>query len=384
MHHRLIVSAGELSNAELLCLVAALAGKERGATVDLVAHLGELDARKLHLAEGYGSLFAYCTRALHLAEHAAYNRIEAARVSRKFPVVLDLLANGSMNLSTVRLLAPHFRPDNFERLVAEARGRSKREVEELVARLAPRPDVEASVRKLPARVPSPSPPGVVATASPTAPTAEIKAAFATPVVPTTPERPAPRPLVAPLAPERYRVQFTVGAATYDKLRQVQDLLRREIPDGDPVLIFDRALTLLLEDVARKKLASASKPRSDSRTRAGSRHVPARAKRAVWLRDGGRCAFVAGNGRRCDERAFLEFHHDEPYAIGGEPAVANISLRCRAHNVYESDLVFGPRASVAGRGRENSPRGELRPSEGSGDLTRSPAPPRAADGSASPG
>ena len=68
-------------------------------------------------------------------------------------------------------------------------------------------------------------------------------------------------MVTALAPERYRVQFTVGEATHEKLRRVQDLLRREIPDGDPAAIFDRALTLLLEDVARKKLAATSKPKA---------------------------------------------------------------------------------------------------------------------------
>ncbi len=130
--------------------------------MDLVGHLAELDTRKLHLAEGYGSLFSYCTGALRLAEHAAYNRIEAARLCRRFPVILDLLADGSLNVSTARLLAPHLRPDNFESLVAQSRGRSKREVEALVARLAPRPDIEASVRRLPAPRAETAPPPAVA------------------------------------------------------------------------------------------------------------------------------------------------------------------------------------------------------------------------------
>ena len=153
MQSELIGRAAGLSDSDLLRQVALLATRERGATVELVGHLAELDARKLHVAEGYGSLFAYCTGPLRLAEHAAYNRIEAARLSRRFPVVLDLLSDGSLNLSTLRLLAPHLRPENFETLVNQARLRSKREVETLVAQLAPRPDVPASVRKLPERWP---------------------------------------------------------------------------------------------------------------------------------------------------------------------------------------------------------------------------------------
>ena len=147
-------------------------------------------------------------------------------------------------------------------------------------------------------------------------------------------------MVVPLSPERYRVQFTVGRETHENLRRAQELLRREIPDGDPGAIFDRALKLLLEDVARRKFAATSKPRPVPAAAAGSRHIPAHVKRAVWLRDAGQCAFVARSGRRCRERAFLEFHHVDPYAIGGEATVVNLSLRCRAHNVHEADRVFG--------------------------------------------
>ncbi len=307
---------------------------------------------------------------MRLAEHAAYNRIEAARLSRRFPAVLDLLADGSLNLSTARLLAPHLRPDNFETLVDQARGRSKREVEVLVAHLAPRPDVAASVRRLPARAHSavlPGSSGPVATVLPAglAPESEAGADIAPytspdspsssppEVVATIPDRPAHQPVISPLAPERYRVQFTIGAATHANLRRAQGLLRREIPDGDPGEIFDRALSLLLEDVARKKLAASERPRLRQVTPSRSRHIPAAVRRKVWLRDGGRCAFVAARGRRCAERAFLEFHHQEPYAFGGEATVANISLRCRAHNAYEAELAFGPGLSA------NSPRGELR-------------------------
>jgi len=277
MHQELLTTASRLSDGELLRRVVTLAGRERHATVELVGHLAEFDARKLHLGEGYGSLFAYCTGALRLPEHGAYNRIEAARLSRRFPVILDLLADGSLNLSTIRLLAPHLRPDNFDSVIAVAQRRTKRDVEALVARLAPGPDVPSTIRKLPA-APALSAPATDAGTQPATPS-EPAAAIPPPVAPSAApigpgERPAPRPVISALAPERYRVQFTVGGATLEKLRRVQDLLRREIPDGDPGAIFDRALTLLLEDVARKKLAATSKPRPGAPTRPGSRHIPA--------------------------------------------------------------------------------------------------------------
>lgn len=333
----LLADAARLSNPDLLRILRALACAEREATVAVVTHLAELDRRRLYLGEGYGSLFSYCTGALRLAEHAAYNRIEAARAVRRLPVLLDELASGALNLSTLRLLAPHLDPANLARLLAEARGRSKREVEALVARLSPLPDVPSFVRKLPAPAPD-APPGpgcgevVPGAATP---------AGAAPIPPPAPATiPAHRPVIAPLAPERFRVQFTVGKETSDKLRRVQDLLRREIPTGDPGAIFDRALTLLLQDIARRKLAETANPRPGRPADPRSRHIPAEVRRAVWLRDAGRCAFVGNGGRRCGERAYLEFHHVEPYGHGGETTMSNLSLRCRAHNAYEADLVFG--------------------------------------------
>lgn len=363
---------------------------------------------------------------LRLAEHASFNRIQAARASREFPAILEFLADGSLNLSTVRLIAPHLRAHTFEAVVTMARGRSKREVELLVAGLAPRPDVVSSVRKLAvpvhhaatvtSAVPSPREQPAAEQAKVQQPAAEqpavgrpvqasvmpasslqetgafsplaLTTGLATPreqadsrangssrstesswnpfSVPDAAGRPTQRPVVAPLAPGRYRVQFTVGEETHEKLRRAQDLLRREIPDGDPGAIFDRALTLLLGDVARKKLAQTSKPRPPVAAVTASRDVPASVKRAVWIRDGGRCAFVAPNGRRCTERAFLEFHHQEPYAIGGEATMANISIRCRPHNTYEAELVFGPSglpvAHEGRAGRADSPRGESRASD----------------------
>ena len=133
---------------------------------------------------------------------------------------------------------------------------------------------------------------------------------------------------------------------------MQDLLCREIPDGDPAAIFERALDLLARDVEKKKLAAATKPRPPRGTSDGSRDVPAHVRRAVWRRDGGRCAFKGKTGR-CAERRFLEWHHVQPFGHQGPPTVDNISLRCRAHNVYESELVFGPfDPSIVRESREN--------------------------------
>jgi len=267
---------------------------------------------------------------LHLSEHAAYLRIEAARAARAFPMVLERLAEGALNLTGISLLAPHLTPQNCVAILDEARHQSKRDIEQLVARLRPRPDVPAIVRKVAAPKPSPTTAGR---------SVELQPATPTPCqspIPMGPARPAE---VRPLAPERYKIQFTVDRKTHDKLRRAQDLLRHSIPNGDPAAIFDKALTLLLKKLSKIKHGATDRPRPAAAIAQPSRHIPATVKRAVWQRDGGRCAFV-GRQDRCTETGFLEFHHVVPFAAGGETSVENLELRCRAHNVYEADQYFG--------------------------------------------
>jgi hypothetical protein len=315
----------------------------------------ELESRALHLRLGHGSLFSYCREVLALSEHEAYGRIEAARAARRFPVILNLLSEGAVNLTSVRLLAPHLTPDNHEALLKEARGKRRVDVETMVARLAPRPDIATSIRRLPASVTAtPAARPVSATASEAAgvrpslsPSAPPAQASAPPPALTSP----PRPTVTPLAPDRYRLQVTIGGDVVEKLKAARDLLRHAIPSGDDEAIIDRALTALLENLARQRFAATDRPRPSRAPAPGSRHVPAEVKRAVWLRDLGRCAFVGSAGRRCDERAFLEFHHLRPFAVGGEATAENIELRCRRHNQHEAVAYFRPEAFDADTVRE---------------------------------
>ena len=329
----------DLSDQDLLAHLQLAAQAEHRATAHLVALLIELDSRRLYLGEGFPSLFSYCTDALHLSEPAAYNRIEVARAARRFPIILDGLAAGELTLASIKLLAPHLTPENHADVLTRARHQSKREVELLVAALHPQPDVPSIIRKLPApRPPAPGlREGVVAVP------AESDAAFA---VEPPPAMLPPRPVeMTPLTPERYKIQFTVSRQTRDKLRRAQDLLRHDVPNGDPAIIFDRALTLLLIKLERSKTGATDRPRTTGpgtsrRANAELRHVSAEIKRVVSQRDGGRCAFIGAHGR-CTATAFLEYHHVVPFAAGGETSAKNLELRCRAHNQYEADRYFGP-------------------------------------------
>ncbi|HEY6102294.1 MAG TPA: HNH endonuclease [bacterium] len=359
MNHDALRRAESLSDRDLLVQLKVLVHQEREVTVALIAHLAVLDERGLHFAEGYSSLFSYCTQALHLSEHAAFGRIAAARAARRFPILLEMVAGGALTLTTLGLLAPHLTPANQDALLAAARHKSKRQVEQILADLHPLPGVPSTIRRLPLPVDSASPPTSPVSPPPTSTLDSIHSVQSVePSVASDPSASAgesrppdslhapPRAAaVTPLGLKRYRVQFTATAEFCDKLCLAQDLLRHQIPDGDLTEILDRALTVLLESLAKERFATTDRPRRRGADQGGgsttvTRHIPAEVKRAVWLRDGGRCAFVGHSGRRCSTRGFLEFHHIVPYAEGGEATVKNIELRCRAHNQYEAALHFG--------------------------------------------
>ena len=352
-------TARALSDDALLARVASLAAHERGTIAELIAHLAEVDARKLHLASGYGSMFTYCRSVLRFSESEAYRRIEVARAARRYPVILDRLAEGAVNLTTVKLLAPHLTAENHVEALERARGRSKSEVEEIAARLAPAPDVPTSVRKMPtASAPTaassltalgptalgPTAPGPMAPV--TAPPGPAAAGLPAMEPPSSADAPAPtvglasaqRAAVNASSPDRYRLQLTIDGETLELLRLAQDMSRHANPSGDEPRILKAALTLLVTQLAKTKFAASDRPRrSPQGTASDSRHVPAEVKRAVFVRDRGRCAFAGRGGRRCDERASLEFHHVRPCSEGGRPTVENMQLRRRRHNLYEWEL-----------------------------------------------
>ncbi len=138
---------------ELLRRLAEILHQSRRTESDLVAHIAEVDERKLYAREASPSMFAYCTDVLHLSEAEAYLRIAAARASRKHPVLLVMLADGRLHVTGIALLAPHLTRENRDELLERATHRSKRQIEELIAELQPRPDVPAMMRRLPEKHP---------------------------------------------------------------------------------------------------------------------------------------------------------------------------------------------------------------------------------------
>lgn len=279
---------------------------------------------------------------LHLSDWEAYYRIEAARVARRFPVIFDMLEDGSIHLTGVKLLAPHLTAENHRAVLESARWKSKLAIGEIVARLAPQSDVPTLVMALPdLPVTPPPPPGGSSSCTPPSPQGAAAGTEPPPgLLPAPPARPA---TLTPLSPQRYKLQVTISGDTLEKLRRAKDMLGYVVPAGDDDAVLNRALTVLLDKLGREKFAQTDKPRPGRPRNPRARRPSAAVERAVRKRDGGRCKYIGPSGHRCEETRRFEPHHVEPWALGNDADTPEaFELRCQRHNDYEGRLYFGKR------------------------------------------
>jgi len=390
-----------VSDAELVTSLKGLVGRSAWTEARLVAHLAELETRRLHLTAAR-SLFAYCQVRLGLSQNEAYYRIVAARMGQKFPIVFELLEQGKVHLTALALIRDHVTADNHLELLEAVSGKTKEQILRLLAARAPRPDARSHIRKLPVRAGS--------TAA------------------------GPSGRLETLSETSYRLELRVGTGLKQKLELLADLMSHANPSRDLAVIVERALDGLILKLQQRRFGQTARPRSAgpvaSRTRepgAGSRsappttggeglvslgrsaplppfdeepnglwvpappsqlsqssqpsqlgqlgsqadaanrvsasqssqssqstqpnersaarnraHIPHELRRRLTARDGASCSFVCDDGRRCGAQAFLQIHHDEAWAKGGPETFDNLRLVCAAHNRLLAEQEFGAR------------------------------------------
>jgi hypothetical protein len=307
----------DLSNEELLAGVQTLVHQGRVVLSRLLAYLGEVEERRLDLRSACSSLFDFCLRRLGMSDDEAYRRVAAARLVRRFPAALGMLERGEIHLTGLLMLREHLTPERGEDLLRAACGKSKSELQHLLAGLFPRPDVPSRIQVLSVTGSDAAPPG----------TASREPLF-------------PSSRVEPIAPARYRVEFTASAELKLKIERAANLMRHAHPSGDLSVLVEQAVDLLLAKLEKQRLArvTRNRPSSSRSTRPG--YVPRAVRRAVFERDGERCTFIDASGRRCESRTLLELDHSVPRARGGPDDARNVSVKCRAHNLLSAEEHFG--------------------------------------------
>jgi len=372
-----------LTDADLVRAVRFLAEHARHNEIRLLNHLSEFDARRLCLEEGYRSLYEYCTGTLGFDEHESYRRIRAARILRSYPEARIALDRKKVTVAALVVLAPWLTRENAGPWLKSAEGKTKRELEALVAARYPQAPQPDSIRNLPAR------PAVVSGAPPAAFEALPPASGAS--APPSGDETAPSPeghgavewaplgeaparlgwgwqQLAPISADRVRVGFDAATVVAKLIERARQILRHKYPEGRLEDLIREALEEYLDrkDPQRRLEMKAAKaecvaeapapapedserlPTRFLRAWAAGRYIPAKVKSAVWARDEGRCAWRDPDGTVCGSKDWIEYDHLRPYAKGGRSDdPRNIRLLCRAHNQAAAEAVFGRRETGTG-------------------------------------
>ncbi len=299
-----------LSDEELVKWLHVMCDKSCRLLARVLRYIGEVDRRRMYLQSPYPTLFEFCVRRLGMSDGEAHRRTEAARLARKFPDLFGYVERGEIRLSTVLLLRNHLTSDNCSVLLPLVARKTQFEVQELLAKLFPQPDVVSTIENL----------------------VELAAR-------TGKKQKFVRSRYEPLSQGRYKVEFTASDRLREKLNRAVDILRHVNPTGDFAVVIERALDLLLEEIDPTTEGKAESPRVSRRaTRRG--YIARPTRRKVRARDGGQCTYVAPNGERCASRAFLQLDHIVPRAHGGSDEPDNLRTRCHAHHAMETESVFG--------------------------------------------
>ncbi len=351
-----------LSTEALTSSAEKLVRAEKRNVALLIAHIAEMSRRKTYLECGHKNLFDYCVKRLRLSEGSVALRIHVANVSRRFPQLLQSLAENRISLTVAGHLAPQLREDNVEKLLSDCAGMTKRAVEEYLVALRPKPVFHPSIRKRP----SPGWEREKARTEGQQETRREREQSKPPCpAPFVEESPRPRPtssspnLLEPARPDRFNFRFSADRNFKEKFERLAEVLGVENPLKHMAEILERAVDISLEkkDPKRKRerrlerQRAKAAPRAQSRPdeistrperkdRAESRYIPSEVRERVFERAGHQCQYRSANGTRCSARTRLEIEHVRPFAIYRSHEERFLRALCSRHNRFQAERVYG--------------------------------------------
>lgn len=324
----------KLTNAELVENLKKLVSTERKILASFLEHLLEVSERRLHIEAGFSNLVDYCTKTFGLSEGSSFKRMQVSRASKKYPLILEYIRDQKLSLSIACLMCPHLSEDNFKERLDLAIGKSKREVEKLIAGWDPRPEQKESLRKAPALFAEREScyPG----------SGQLKEKdFLLQSPPVTIKKPES---VEIITDKRTCLRFSISEKTEEKIKRAKDILvAKKGFSGSLEEIFDIALDALLEKKDPKKRLEKQEKKEVVKTKEVkniTRYIPRKIKDLVLKRSQYQCSYVSPDGRRCNCKTGLQIDHIRPYAKSGCNNEENLQALCRAHNLFKAQLDYG--------------------------------------------
>jgi len=272
---------------------------------DLIEILQKLDQKKVFRDLGYSSLFKYCLDELNLSEATAYNFITVSRKATEIPELKEEIIAGHITVTKARKITPVLKKANADLWLQKARTLPQRQLEQAVAKEVPQV--------------------------------------------LTPEK------STYVTEKRLRLQIGVDESLYNQLKRVQDLLSQKnqkpasledalgamvqvyIEKHDPIKKAQRAMKRKDEKLVEKrelKTKSYAKNLSSrqvlEKSHSKRRAVPAGVLHTIKLRDQGQCTYRQ-NGKRCQEKRWLDVHHIHPVSLGGKNDPGNLVTLCKMHH-----------------------------------------------------
>jgi 5-methylcytosine-specific restriction endonuclease McrA len=291
----------KLADVDVVGALDRLMVKDRRLGADIVAHLLVVKERSIYLDLGHPSIVAYCEERLGCSKDMAFKRSAAVRVAERNPEVLEWLLTGEMTLSGLAVLASH-RDDRD--LVRSACGKSKRQIEELVAA-------------------------------------------------TYPDDALPRggARTRPVAEGLSRLEVRLPNEVLEQIEEALDLDSHVNPTRNVGELLSRALECYVSARKKERFGVGAKPRTAKAQ--PTQTIPADKRRETFERSGGRCEYVAPDGRRCSSRAFAELDHVVARARGGTHDM--IRMLCNDHNQHAADEQLGAEHMDRARRRASTAR-----------------------------
>ena len=317
---------------------------ERTTQAEFLIWLAEFDRRDLYLALGYASLWSYCLDGLRYDEGQVNLRTRAVHLLRRFPALVEPLRDQRLSMSTIVVLGRVLDDSNVAALIEKASHKTKTEVETLVVSMRPI-EVKQEGFRMMHQPPAPVPTPVDVIAEDPAPVAA----------------PAPLPAARPLQPvtaESTLFRAKLSNGTVQTLKRAAELASHRIKAGDWNALLAEMARVFCEHELKRIAAKTDRPRKSAKPSKNNKIIPRAVRGVVWDRDGGSCAFISADGRRCESRWRVQYHHVHPAGQGGPATVENIELRCARHNQYEADLVYGKGFMDTRRNPTTSGRGDL--------------------------
>lgn len=298
----------KISDNTLLDEVKVLVQREKEIVAEVIEYLKEIELRKLHLARGYSSLFAFATDFLGYSEAEAHIRIQAARLTQALPEVKAMIEVGELSLSVAAAAQTHFRKENLRRKEA---GKTLLTIPEKLVALE--------------------------------------------LIAGNSRRDAERNLNTHFAqPSTRCLSFNADQVLVEKIEKLMDLMAHKNFDRDigkmVELLVDGELKRLARTVVveepedSRNLTPESQLPQDIAARTGqamktlrSRYIPQKTKSLVWAKYEGKCNYRdPWTGRKCDSTHGIQIDHQLAFAKGGENLPENLTLLCPGHNSWKGN------------------------------------------------